>query len=95
MYLRQVLDLYKQAQQILLGLGNNLYPQDEAQWLVSTAWNRAALYLKLLKYDKAEIWMGVALELLKHVPTMEIHRPSMMESLTELLQQKASTQKAM
>nr|PNR59206.1 hypothetical protein PHYPA_001997 [Physcomitrium patens] len=91
----EVLDLYKQAQQILLGLGNNLYPQDEAQWLVSTAWNRAALYLKLLKYDKAEIWMGVALELLKHVPTMEIHRPSMMESLTELLQQKASTQKAM
>lgn len=89
----QVLDLYKQAQQILSGLGNNVYPQDEAQWLVSTAWNRAVLYLKLQKCDNAELWMGVALELLKHVPAMEKHRPSMMESLTELLRLKASSRK--
>ena len=94
MDLCQVLDLYKQAQQILSGLGNNMYPQVEAQWLVSTAWNRGALYLKLQKYETAELWMGLALELLKHVPAMETHRPSMMESLTELLRQIASSRKA-
>jgi len=66
-----------------------VYPQHEAQWLVCTAWNRGALYLKLQKYDNAELWMGVALELLKHVPAMETHRPSMMENLTELLRLKA------
>jgi hypothetical protein len=94
MNLCQVLDLYKQAQKILSRLGNNVYPQDEAQWLVSTAWNRAALYLKLQKYENAELWIGVALELLNHVPAMETHRHSMLESLTELLRQKASSHKA-
>uniref|UniRef100_A0A7I4BLX4 Uncharacterized protein n=1 Tax=Physcomitrium patens TaxID=3218 RepID=A0A7I4BLX4_PHYPA len=53
--IKGVLDLYKHAQQILSGLGNNVYPQDEAQWLVSSAWNRAALYLKLQKYENAEL----------------------------------------
>lgn len=53
---QKVLDLYKHAQQILSGLGNNVYPQDEAQWLVSSAWNRAALYLKLQKYENAELY---------------------------------------
>lgn len=90
----QVLDHYKQAQQIFSGLGDKLYPQDEAQWLVSTAWNRGALYMKLQQHDKAELWMGVALELLKHVPAMESHRPSMMENITELLRLKASAHEA-
>lgn len=74
----------------MLGLGSTLYPQDEAQWLVATAWNRSALYVKLLRFSEAEQWMGVALNLLTHVPAMEIHRPSMMESLGELLRQKGS-----
>jgi hypothetical protein len=74
----------------VLGLGSTVYPQDEAQWLVATAWNRSALYVKLLRFSEAELWMGVALDLLTHVPAMEIHRPSMMESLGELLRQKGS-----
>jgi hypothetical protein len=63
-----VLDLYKQAQHIFSGLGDQVCPPEDAQWLVSTAWNRAALYPKLQRCDNAELWMGVALELLKHAP---------------------------
>lgn len=79
-----------QAKQILVGLSCGEYPKDEGQWLVSTAWNRAALQVKLRRFLEAEQWMGIALDLLKHVPAMESHRPLMMESMSELLEQKCS-----
>ncbi|KAJ7563573.1 hypothetical protein O6H91_03G115400 [Diphasiastrum complanatum] len=87
---QEVLKLYNEANNILLGLSMDSYPKEEVQWLVSTAWNRAALHLKLLHLSDAQKWMELALDLLKHAPAMEVHRPAMVESLSDVLKQKSS-----
>ncbi|KAH9535695.1 hypothetical protein CY35_17G066900 [Sphagnum magellanicum] len=86
----EALSLYRQANQILLGLSSHdKYPRNEAQWLFTSAWNRARIHVKFLRFSEAEEWMGMGLELLKHVPSLELHRAAMMESLSALLKEKA------
>jgi hypothetical protein len=45
--------------------------------------------VKFLRFSEAEEWMRMGLELLKHVPSLELHRAAMMESLSALLKEKA------
>ncbi|XP_024540453.1 TPR repeat-containing protein ZIP4 [Selaginella moellendorffii] len=84
----EVLKLYREAKHMLLGLQNGVYPSEEIQWLVSTAWNRAALQVKLSRLPGAEQWMNIALELLSHAPAMEPQRQGMVDSLNEVMKQK-------
>lgn len=69
--------MYKQAYRIMVGLKDGEYPNEEGKWLTTTAWNRAALPMRLGQIDVAKKWMNVGLELAKHVPGMETCRASM------------------
>lgn len=84
----KAMSLYKQAHQILLGLGIGVYPKEEVQWLVSTAWNRASLHVKFNRYSVAEKWMNLALDMLQHAPSMENVRSVMLENLSSVLKRK-------
>lgn len=72
-----VYDMYKRAYRIMVGLKDGEYPIEEAKWLATTAWNRAAVPLRLGQIDVANKWMSVGLELAKHVPGMEAYSASM------------------
>ncbi|KAH7300313.1 hypothetical protein KP509_24G056000 [Ceratopteris richardii] len=85
----KAMNLYKQAHQILLGLDIGVYPKEEVQWLISTAWNRASLHVKFNRFTLAETWMNLALDMLKHAPTMDNFRTVMLDNLTSVLKRKA------
>lgn len=74
-----VYGMYKQAYRIMVGLKDGEYPVEEGKWLATTAWNRAALPVRLGQVDAAKKWMSVGLELAMHVPGMESYRASMEE----------------
>ncbi|MCO5600500.1 hypothetical protein L7F22_054613 [Adiantum nelumboides] len=85
----RAMNLYKQAHQILLGLDTGVYPKEEVQWLISTAWNRASLHVRFNRYSLAEKWMNLALDMLKHAPAMENFRTVMLDNLSSVLKRKA------
>lgn len=68
---------YKQAYRIMVGLKEGEYPIEEGKWLATTAWNRAALPVRLGQIDVAKKWMSIGLELAMHVPGMESYKASM------------------
>jgi hypothetical protein len=86
----KVMSLYRQAHQILLGLAPDVYPKEEIQWLISTAWNRGSLHARFSRFSMAEKWMDLALDMLKHSgAAMEAYRPLMMENLSLVLKGKS------
>ncbi|KAI5071272.1 hypothetical protein GOP47_0013523 [Adiantum capillus-veneris] len=85
----RAMSIYKQAHQILLDLDAGVYPKEEVQWLISTAWNRASLHVKFNRFSLAENWMNLALDMLKHAPTMENFRAVMLDNLSCVLKRKA------
>ena len=44
-------------QGIIVGLKDGEYPVEEGKWLATTAWNRAALPVKLGQIDVAKKWI--------------------------------------
>lgn len=72
-----VYGMYKQAYRIMVGLTDGEYPIEEGKWLATTAWNRAALPVRLGQIDTAKKWMSIGVELAKQVPGMESYRASM------------------
>ncbi|PON65927.1 Meiosis specific protein Spo22/ZIP4/TEX [Trema orientale] len=72
-----VYGMYKQAYRIIVGLKDGDYPIEEGKWLATTAWNRAALPVRLGQIDVAKKWMNIGLELAMRVPGMESYRASM------------------
>ena len=68
---KEVLDLYIRAEEIVHGLQAGVYLKEEAQWLVSTAWNRGVMHSNFDEYDQAERWMEIAIKLRKFAPGME------------------------
>ena len=52
-----VYGMYKQAYRIIVGLKDGEYPVEEGKWLATTAWNRAALPVKLGQIDVAKKWI--------------------------------------
>ncbi|KAK9280893.1 hypothetical protein L1049_003784 [Liquidambar formosana] len=72
-----VYSIYKQAYRIMVGLREGEYPSEEGKWLAMTAWNRAALPVRLGQIDVAKKWMNIGLELARKVPGMETYRVCM------------------
>ncbi|XP_030529769.1 TPR repeat-containing protein ZIP4 isoform X2 [Rhodamnia argentea] len=70
-------DLYKQAYRIMIGLKEGEYPTEEGKWLVTTAWNRAAIPICIGQIDVAKKWMKVGIELAGLVPGTETYRACM------------------
>lgn len=69
-----VYGVYKQAYQIMVGLKEGEYPTEEGKWLAMTAWNRAAIPVRLGQNETAKKWMKVGLEFAKRIPGMETYR---------------------
>lgn len=72
-----VYGVYKQAYQIMVGLKEGEYPTEEGKWLAMTAWNRAAIPVRLGQIETAMKWMKVGLEFAKRIPGMETYRAFM------------------
>eukprot|EP01018_Ginkgo_biloba_P014651 Gb_10795 [translate_table: standard] len=81
----EIVGMYKQAHQIIIGMKSGEYPIEEAKWLVSTAWNRSGIHVRFSRFDEAEMWMRMGLDLLKHVPSMLLSKPSMTECLAQVI----------
>ncbi|OMO65416.1 Tetratricopeptide-like helical [Corchorus capsularis] len=77
-----VLSLYKQAYRIMVGLKEGEYPTEEGKWLAMTAWNQAALPVRMGQIDVAKKWMNVGLELAKKVARMETYQACMEDYVT-------------
>ncbi|KAJ8561469.1 hypothetical protein K7X08_033946 [Anisodus acutangulus] len=71
------IEKYKQAYLIMVGLKEGEYPVEEAKWLAMTAWNRAAVPVRMGHMDEAKRWMSMGLDLAKKVPGMQTYRSCM------------------
>ncbi|CAK7349217.1 unnamed protein product [Dovyalis caffra] len=74
--------LYKQAYRIMVGLKEGEYPTEEGKWLAMTAWNRAAVPVRLGQVDAARKWMDAGLELARKVSGMDTYRACMEDFVT-------------
>ncbi|KAK9138994.1 hypothetical protein Sjap_009588 [Stephania japonica] len=80
----EVHGVYKQAYRIMVGLKEGEYPVEEAKWLAITAWNRAALPLRLGQLGVAKRWMKMGLDLAQNVAAgMESSKRSMEDFLAD------------
>ncbi|RZB93703.1 TPR repeat-containing protein ZIP4 [Glycine soja] len=79
-----VYSMYKQAYRIMVGLKEDEYPIEEGKWLGMTAWNRAAVPVRLGQIEVGKKWMTVGLDIAKHVPGMEAYKACMEEVLGNL-----------
>ncbi|GAV68384.1 SPO22 domain-containing protein [Cephalotus follicularis] len=78
-----VYGMYKQAYRLMVGLKEGEYPTEEGKWLAMTAWNRAALPVRLGQIDTAKKWLSVGLELARQVVGMETYRACMEDFVTD------------
>ena len=76
--------MYKQAYRIMVGLKEDEYPIEEGKWLAMTAWNRAAVPVRLGQIELGKKWMTVGLDIAKHVPGMDAYKACMEDLLSSL-----------
>lgn len=69
--------MYKKAYRIMVGLKAGEYPVEEGKWLAMTAWNRAALPVRLGHVVEAKKWMDMGLEFAGRVPGMDTYKSCM------------------
>ncbi|KAK8946885.1 hypothetical protein KSP39_PZI006619 [Platanthera zijinensis] len=67
----EVYAVYRQAYQIIVGLGEGVYPIEEGKWMAMTAWNKAAAAVRLRQVSTARKWMKMGLDLARRVRGME------------------------
>ncbi|XP_061368567.1 TPR repeat-containing protein ZIP4 [Gastrolobium bilobum] len=79
-----VYGMYKQAYGIMVGLKEDEYPIEEGKWLAMTAWNRAAVPVRLGQIEVGKKWMTIGLDIAKHVPGMEAYKACMEDLLNSL-----------
>lgn len=76
-----VYGMYKQVYRIMVGLKAGDYPLEEGKWLAMTAWNRAALPVRLGQVEAARKWMSIGLDLAGKVPGMDTYKSCMEDFL--------------
>lgn len=79
-----IMEMYKKAYRIMVGLREGEYPTEEAKWLATTAWNQAAVPVKLGQIELAKKWMNIGLELAMKFQSMQTYRSCMEEYLAGL-----------
>ncbi|KAG5008165.1 hypothetical protein JHK85_026707 [Glycine max] len=79
-----VYSMYKQAYRIMVSLKEDEYPIEEGKWLGMSAWNRAAVPVRLGQIEVGKKWMTVGLDIAKLVPGMEAYKACMEEVLGNL-----------
>jgi len=83
--------MYKKAYRIMVGLKAGEYPVEEGKWLAMTAWNRAALPVRLGQMVEAKKWMDMGLELAGRVAGMDTYK-SCMEDFVSGVEKKVQSQ---
>ncbi|KAK1421769.1 hypothetical protein QVD17_24384 [Tagetes erecta] len=83
--------MYKKAYRIMVGLKTGEYPVEEGKWLAMTAWNRAALPVRLGQMVEAKKWMDMGLELAGRVVGMDTYK-SCMEDFVSAVEKKVQSQ---
>nr|XP_043622393.1 TPR repeat-containing protein ZIP4 [Erigeron canadensis] len=83
--------MYKKAYRIMVGLRVGEYPVEEGKWLAMTAWNRAALPVRLGQEVEAKKWMDLGMELAGRVAGMDTYK-SCMEDFVSGVEKKVETQ---
>ncbi|KAI3771193.1 hypothetical protein L6452_02352 [Arctium lappa] len=86
-----VYGMYKKAYRIMVGLKAGEYPVEEGKWLAMTAWNRAALPVRLGQVVEAKKWMDMGLELAGRVAGMDTYK-SCMEDFVSGVEKKVEAQ---
>ncbi|KAL8206134.1 hypothetical protein R6Q57_009685 [Mikania cordata] len=86
-----VYGMYKKAYRIMVGLKQGEYPVEEGKWLAMTAWNRAALPVRLGQVVEAKKWMDLGLELAGRVAGLDTYR-SCMEDFVSRVEKKVQSQ---
>lgn len=79
-----IYSMYKQAYRIMVGLKEGEYPIEEGKWLAMTAWNRAAVPVRLGQIELGKKWMTVGFDIAKHVSGMEVYKACMEDLLNNL-----------
>ena len=72
-----VYGMYKKANRIMVGLKAGEYPIEEGKWLAMTAWDRAALPLRLGQVVEAKKWMDMGFQLAARVAGMDTYKSCM------------------
>ncbi|CAH1433101.1 unnamed protein product [Lactuca virosa] len=86
-----VYGMYKKALRIMVGLKAGEYPVEEGKWLAMTAWNRAALPVRLGQAVEAKKWMDMGLELAGRVAGMDTYK-ACMEDFVSGVEKKVQSQ---
>ncbi|XP_023769740.1 TPR repeat-containing protein ZIP4 [Lactuca sativa] len=86
-----VYGMYKKALRIMVGLKAGEYPVEEGKWLAMTAWNRAALPVRLGQAVEAKKWMEMGLELAGRVAGMDTYK-ACMEDFVSGVEKKVQSQ---
>ena len=63
---REGLGVCSQALEVLRGLPAGEYPEEEVEWLATTAWNRGVQLHRFGEGESARQWMSLGLELFPH-----------------------------
>ncbi|XP_071699241.1 TPR repeat-containing protein ZIP4-like [Rutidosis leptorrhynchoides] len=86
-----VYGIYKKASRMMVGLKAGEYPVEEGKWLAMSAWNRAALPVRLGQMVEAKKWMDMGLELAGRVAGMDTYMSCMVDFVSEV-EKKVQTQ---
>ncbi|GKA43109.1 TPR repeat-containing protein ZIP4 [Tanacetum coccineum] len=86
-----VYGMYRKAYRIMVGLKAGEYPIEEGKWLAMTAWNRAALPVRLGQVVEAKKWMDMGFELAGRVAGMDTYK-SCMQDFVSGVEKKVQTQ---
>ena len=79
---------FREAAALLASVPAGAYPPMEAEWLMTQAWNRGAMLIKLGRPEPGEALLKVGLDLqrhaTKHSPQAEAHKAEMLATLAAL-----------
>lgn len=79
---------FREASSLLASVPAGAYPPQEAEWLMTQAWNRGALLIKLGRPEPGEALLKVGLDLqrhaAKHSPQAEARKAEMLAALAAL-----------
>ena len=84
----RLLRYFREAAALMASVPPGAYPPEEAEWLMTSAWNRGAMLIKLGRVDAGELFLKVGLELqrhaAKHSPGAETHKAAMLDALAKI-----------
>lgn len=86
---------FREASALIASVPAGGYPPEEAEWLMTQAWNRGAMLIKVGRTDIGEQFLKLGVELQrhcsKHSPQAEQHKAGMLDTLAQLSRKRSGT----